>query len=138
MINQKVPIELHRSRRQLSCSRRYSFCPNGMGAPPKHTKMSYTAIQAEKSSWLDGKPFTVTTKELSGRWGLRPDKRLQCYLCSYVAKEGDTFRWQYTNDVKGAGGNPMLCSKCDAPKEEIVKIMLQRRHDLKTIYKHFV
>ena len=74
-----------------------------------------------KSSFTDGKPRIATEEECGGPWrALKNGKGFYCSLCGHRFKVGDQWRWQYTNDVPGAGGNPMVCEKCDGTKDEIV------------------
>ena len=71
-------------------------------------------------SSTDGKSWIVTKDDCNRSWGGgRNGKYFACGLCGYKFKEGDTVRWQYTNDVRGASGNPFVCSNCDGTKEEI-------------------
>lgn len=71
-------------------------------------------------SFTDGKPFIVTDADCHKRWGGgRDGKFFRCYLCGHKFVEGDVVRWQYTNDTD-AGGNPMVCEKCDGTREEIL------------------
>ncbi len=83
-------------------------------------------------SFTDGKPFTVTAEDVHRPWnGGVNGKYFRCYLCGHKFKIGDVARWQFTNDVPGVGGNPMVCQKCDGTKEEIVtkwKQMHAERH----------
>ena len=75
-------------------------------------------------SFTDGKPFTATEAQCKGPWLGRPNGELfRCFLCGHKFEPGDVVRWQYTNDVSGAGGNPLVCEKCDGPKEVIVEEM---------------
>jgi hypothetical protein len=72
-------------------------------------------------SFTDGKPFIVKKWDLHAPWsGGKHGKYFRCYLCGRKFTEGDVVRWQYTNDVPGASGNPMVCQNCDGTKEEIV------------------
>lgn len=72
-------------------------------------------------SFTDGKPRRATEHDLKARWsGGKPGDFFRCCLCGYKFQLGDYWRWQYTNDTSGAGGNPMVCEKCDGTKEEIV------------------
>lgn len=72
-------------------------------------------------SFTDGKPRYATKRELGANWsGGKPGEFFRCSLCGYKFQLDDYWRWQYTNDVSGAGGNPMVCEKCDGTKEEIV------------------
>lgn len=72
-------------------------------------------------SFTDGKPWTVTEEDVGRMWsGGKNGKYFRCGLCGHKFQPGDYARWQYTNDIPGAGGNPMVCEKCDGTKEEIV------------------
>jgi hypothetical protein len=72
-------------------------------------------------SFTNGKPWIATEKDVHASWsGGKDGKYFRCALCGYKFKVGDTVRLQYTNDVPGAGGNPLVCQKCDGTKEEIV------------------
>lgn len=68
------------------------------------------------ASFTDGKPRIATQEDLQANWGGgRSGEYFRCCLCGYRFKEGDYWRWQYTNDIPGAGGNPLVCKKCDGP-----------------------
>ena len=65
-------------------------------------------------SFTDGKPFVATTEDCQRAWsGGKHGIYFRCYLCGHKFKPGDIVRWQYTNNIKGAGGNPMVCRACD-------------------------
>lgn len=68
------------------------------------------------NSFTNGKPHVATAEDLKRPWGGKRDgSRFRCYLCGHRFKAGDTYRWQFTNDVSGAGGNPLVCKACDGP-----------------------
>ena len=72
-------------------------------------------------TFTDGKPWIATEKDCKTAWSCGKDgKYFRCALCGYKFKPGDRVRWQYTNDVPGAHGNPFVCKDCDTTKEEIV------------------
>jgi hypothetical protein len=67
-------------------------------------------------SFTNGKPFRVTEKHMKAPWRGKTDgSQFRCYLCGVHFKEGDFVRWVYTNNIKGAGGNPFVCDLCDGP-----------------------
>jgi hypothetical protein len=70
-------------------------------------------------SFTDGKPWTASKQDCQLPWhgGFR------CKLCGKKFVAGDIVRWQYTNDTAGAGGNPLVCVKCDGTKEAIIERM---------------
>lgn len=72
-------------------------------------------------SFLDGKPRIATEEECNAQWmcGKRGE-HFRCCFCGYKFKVGDYWRCQYTNSTPGASGNPLVCEKCDAPREELV------------------
>lgn len=68
------------------------------------------------SSFTNQKPFVATADDCNAHWACKPlGERFRCGLCGYRFKAGDIVRWQYTNDIPGAGGNPLVCAKCDGP-----------------------
>lgn len=72
-------------------------------------------------SFTDGKPFTATDAHCVGNWSCgRNGLYFRCAFCGHKFVPGDTVRCQYTNDTPGASGNPLVCSKCDCPKEELI------------------
>lgn len=67
-------------------------------------------------SFTDGKPWTVTEEETHLAWaGGANGKYFRCNLCGHRFKAGDRARFQFTNNVPGAGGNPLVCRNCDGP-----------------------
>jgi hypothetical protein len=84
-------------------------------------------------SFTNGKPFIATMEQCNFAWCSVPNgKHFRCYLCGYHFKEGDTVRCQYTNDIPGAGGNPLVCTNCDGTKEEIVQEMREKYNRAKS------
>lgn len=72
-------------------------------------------------SFTDGKPFIATEKDTKLRWsGGKPGEFFRCGFCGVKFQAGDTVRWVFTNDTPGAGGNPFVCEKCDAPRDELL------------------
>lgn len=81
-------------------------------------------------SFTNGKPFVATEEHCKLPWGLgKEGSKFRCTLCGYKFMVGDIVRWQFTNDVAGASGNPLLCKKCDGTKEEIVNKMVELRKE---------
>lgn len=67
-------------------------------------------------SFTDGKPFVATAEECKYSWSCGPrGLYFRCYLCGYRFKVGDVVRWQFTNNIPKAGGNPLVCANCDGP-----------------------
>lgn len=72
-------------------------------------------------SFTDQKPRIATAEACKQTWGGGKDgKYFRCYLCGHKFEVGDQYRWVYTNNVKGAGGNPMVCKACDGTNEEVI------------------
>lgn len=83
-------------------------------------------------SFTDQKPWVATAEDLKQRWGFgAPGERFRCGLCGAHFAVGDVVRWQYTNDVPGCGGNPLVCQKCDGPKEKIIERIREIKRTLK-------
>lgn len=84
-------------------------------------------------SFTNGLPWTATAEDCQRPWsGGIKGSRFRCYLCGHKFTPGDRVRWQYTNDVPGAGGNPFVCHDCDGTKDEIVakwKAMYRDAHN---------
>lgn len=72
-------------------------------------------------SILDGSMQIANEKTCKAPWlGGKNGKYFRCAFCGHKFQSGDQWRCQFTNDVAGAGGNPLVCKSCDAPKEELV------------------
>lgn len=66
------------------------------------------------SKWTTQEPQTVTKQDLKLPWlGGKNGKYFKCCFCGYKFQEGDYWRWIYTNNIKGAIGNPITCKRCD-------------------------
>lgn len=85
--------------------------------------------------FMSGKPQIATKTHLELNWrGGKKGERFRCYLCGYKFKEGDYWRFQFTNDVHGAAGNPLVCQNCDGTKEEIIKKWKKMHEEVETKY----
>jgi len=83
-------------------------------------------------TWTDGKPFTATAEHCALHWnGGKRGQYFRCGLCGHRFVEGDTLRWQFTNDTPGAGGNPFVCQDCDKGRDANIAEILKRRAELK-------
>lgn len=80
------------------------------------------------------KPATAT--ECSACWdGGKPGEFFRCGFCGYKFQEGDLFRGIYTNDLQGAGGNPLVCRECDAETSELRKRWQEKWAEWRTLAK---
>lgn len=71
-------------------------------------------------SFTDGKPRIATEAETKLHWCSHgPGEFFRCGFCGHKFKVGDQWRFCYTNDIPGSGGNPLVCAKCDGPDEEV-------------------
>jgi hypothetical protein len=83
-------------------------------------------------SWTDGRPFVATRAHCNMKWDCSgPGVRFRCSLCGYKFAVGDTVRWQFTNDTRGAGGNPFVCKACDTGRDSIIAEIIKRREELR-------
>jgi hypothetical protein len=64
--------------------------------------------------WTKGVPQIATKETCALAWsGGKNGKYFRCSYCGHQFVPGDYWRWVYTNDLAGAGGNPMTCRDCD-------------------------
>ena len=67
-----------------------------------------------RSGFTSQLPQIATERDLNARWGGDgPGNKFRCGLCNYKFQLNDYWRWVYTNDIPGAGGNPFICENCD-------------------------
>lgn len=72
------------------------------------------------AAFTDQKQRIATQKDCDASWsGVKGGQRFRCALCGHRFKVGDKWRFVYTNDMPGAGGNPLVCEKCDGTTEEV-------------------
>lgn len=85
------------------------------------------------ANFTNGKPFVVTADDVTKPWSCgKGGERFRCYLCGHRFVAGDVARWQYTNDTSNAGGNPMVCVKCDGTREEVIARWITLREEFKS------
>lgn len=84
--------------------------------------MAYDESQlvTTRESLRTGGPVRATAQHCQAPWSGHP-KNFRCGFCGYKFQEGDIFRWIYTNDISGAGGNPLACEACGQDREELRK-----------------
>lgn len=83
-------------------------------------------------SFTDGKPFVATEENCKAMWSCgKNGKYFRCYLCGHKFIPGDIVRWQFTNNVPGAGGNPLVCEKCDGTPEEVIEKWKKMNEEVK-------
>ena len=93
--------------------------------------------------FTDQKPMIATEKDCQGRWkGGNNGKYFRCHFCGHKFKPGDQYRWIYTNDLSGYGGNPFVCQQCDDTTENVIakwKLLVDQWHaDSTTKYWSFI
>ena len=55
----------------------------------------------------------ATEKDTKTRWcGAKPGVRFRCGFCGHKIQAAEKFLILYTNDMKGAWGNPLICHHC--------------------------
>ena len=74
------------------------------------------------ADWIKGE-WQVATKEIcEATWmGRRNGKYFRCAFCGHKFKIGDMWRRIFTNNVPNAGGNPLVCGKCNLPEEKLIE-----------------
>jgi len=82
------------------------------------------------ADWTNQKPFLVKQAHVAVKhWGGSRDGKMRCGLCGEAFAAGDTARWQFTNDIPDAGGNPFVCVACDGTKEQICEELRTMRRE---------
>jgi len=71
----------------------------------------------ENKSFTNGKQRIATKQDCNAPWAGNK-RNFRCGFCGYRLKVGDLWRWVFTNDIKGAGGNPIFCDSCDDGKDQ--------------------
>lgn len=70
------------------------------------------------ANFTTGEPQIATKEHCNAPWSGNK-KNFRCGFCGYKFKVGDYWRWVFTNDIKDAGGNPLVCKQCDENPEKI-------------------
>jgi len=88
-------------------------------------------VDCVSAKWMS--EFVVADEETcKAPWaGGKNGKYFRCYFCGHHFVPGDLFRWIYSNDSRGPGGNPLTCKPCfDAHGGyEGLRDLWQLRHD---------
>ena len=85
-----------------------------------------------KDSFTNQEARIATEKDCKASWSGQPNgRRFRCGLCGYKFKPGDYYRWQYTNDMPGAWGNPLVCKACDKGPEGVRKAWKKLHNEYK-------
>lgn len=58
------------------------------------------------SDWTNGEPRIATAEDVKAPWEFR------CGFCGHRILKGERWCFVYTNDLAGAGGNPLACQEC--------------------------
>ena len=68
------------------------------------------------SDWTNGEPLIATEQHVNMRWGGDP-ANFRCGFCGHKILAGERWCFVFTNDLMGAGGNPLACNDCIKPAE---------------------
>lgn len=77
----------------------------------------------------------ATTETCAARWcGYPNGEMFFCGFCGTQFKPGDKYKAVYTNNIAGAGGNPLTCEKCHEGKtdEDMRSQWKQQNEEFKT------
>ena len=86
------------------------------------------------TSFTDGKPRKATEKDCKASWcGGKPGEHFRCSFCGKKFQIGDIWRFQYTNDIKGTIGNPLVCEKCDEGHERTREKWVKKCHEFRCL-----
>lgn len=76
-------------------------------------------------SFTDQEPRVATAQDIKRPWAA-----FRCRFCGHRIKEGETWQFLYTNDLLGAGGNPLVCDHCIASAKEEAARTGETRNDV--------
>ncbi len=90
------------------------------------------------ASFTDQKPRIATEKDVSITWGFgKPGENFRCGFCGHKFAVGDQWRWQYTNNIPGAGGNPLVCASCDDEPAKLIEKWKKLHEEWREIISRF-
>ncbi len=90
------------------------------------------------ASFTNGERREATEKDLKAPWGGYKDgRKFRCGMCGHKFIFGDGWRWLYTNDLKGSGGNPLICDSCFTTKEDTRRRWIIKCEEWKAIKENF-
>lgn len=58
-----------------------------------------------------------------------------CAFCGVQFKPGDAYKAIFTNDLRGAGGNPLCCKQCYTTEAEMRLLWQKRNREWEELYK---
>lgn len=79
----------------------------------------------------------ATESECQARWSCgKPGQFFRCGFCGHKFQVGDKFRCIFTNDIPGAGGNPIVCEKCNGTTAELRGRWLSKVTEFRQLCNH--
>ena len=79
-------------------------------------------------SILDGNWRRADEKTLNASWlGGPKGIYFRCAFCGYKFQLGDPWRIQFSNNIYGAWGNPLVCKECDEPDDDLIEKWKEKR-----------
>ena len=87
-------------------------------------------------SILNGQPQIATKEHVNAPWS-GSKKNFRCGFCGHKFKVGDYWRFVFTNDIPSAGGNPLICEKCDDDNEVVREKWVQKHKKFKELDNDF-
>lgn len=83
------------------------------------------------------KEFKIATEETcKAPWSaMKGGVLFYCAFCGRQFGVGDEYKAVYTNDLKGAGGNPLCCRSCYSTEEEMREVWKSRSLEWEELYK---
>jgi hypothetical protein len=86
------------------------------------------------SHLFSGELQVATEETCKARWSCgKPGQYFRCGFCGYKFKAGDKWRGVYTNDMPGAGGNPLVCEKCNDTNAQLRARWLEKANNWKAV-----
>lgn len=79
-----------------------------------------TANTLPDDHFFSSKLKVATAEICAAPWsGGKNGAYFRCHFCGHKFIVGDHYRILFTNDMKGAGGNPIVCEKCNDSTENL-------------------
>lgn len=80
-------------------------------------------------NWTNQEPRVATDRDANTRWS-GSKANFRCWFCGHRIKTGETWQFLYTNDLPGAGGNPLVCDHCIAEAVEQAQFLCLSRNEV--------
>ena len=78
--------------------------------------------QNKRAPWLTGERCIATEADCHANWSCGKDGLyFRCAFCGHKFEPFDGYRWLFTNNIAGYGGNPFICDDCYTTHDEAIE-----------------